>query len=134
MRDAILIFIRCPYYPYPYYTKLLGSDGDVQMDLHDYACISMPRGRAVAPERYRTPHGRATGPCLPHTTALGDPGERTGAEAQLGERGASKGAVPGPRYGRRLLKHGNPNTIQNKLLGLHHSSIAFGRNGPFEHN
>ena len=39
-------------------------------------------------------------------------GERTGPNAKLGERGASKGAIPDPRYGGGSLKHGNPNTIQ----------------------
>ena len=35
-----------------------------------------------------------------HTAPLGGvAGGRTGANAKLGERGASKGAVPGPRYG-----------------------------------
>ena len=60
---------------------LLGSGGDVQMDLPDYALLSMPRGRPGAPERHRTPLIRATASRPRHTAALGDPGERTGAEA-----------------------------------------------------
>ena len=58
------------------------------MGLHDNACLSMPGGRRRAPERNRIPLvGRATAPRPPHTAALSDPGESTGAEAQLGERG-----------------------------------------------
>ena len=34
-----------------------------------------------------------------HAAAQGLIGERTGPNSRLGERGASKGAVPGPRYG-----------------------------------
>ena len=63
------------------------QSGDVQMDLSDYACLGMPRGRPAAPERHRTPLGRATAPRLPHTAALGDPGEKTGGVQELGERG-----------------------------------------------
>ena len=58
------------------------------MDLH-YACLSMPRGRPAAPDRHRTPHGRATAPRPTHTAALVDPGERTGVAPELGERGFS---------------------------------------------
>ena len=58
----------------------------VRMDLHDYACLIMSRGRPGAPERHRNPLGRATVPRPPHTAALRDPGETTGAGAKLGER------------------------------------------------
>ena len=55
--------------------------------------------RNGSPEHHATAHGRATAPRPPHTAAVEVAGERTGANAKLGERGASKGAVPGPRYG-----------------------------------
>ena len=86
--------MTCP--EYPYYIMLRSGD-DVQMDLHDYACLSMPRGRPAAPERHRAARGRASTPLPPYTAALGDPGQRTCPNAKLGKRGASKEAVPGPR-------------------------------------
>ena len=46
-----------------------------------------------------TARGGATVPRPPQTAALGVAGERTGANAELGERGASKGVVPGRQYG-----------------------------------
>ena len=53
-----------------------------------------PRGTG-SPNRHRASRGRATAPRLPHTAALGVTGERMGAAAELGERGASKGALLG---------------------------------------
>ena len=58
--------------------KMLSRSGDVQMDLHDYACLSMPRLRPAARDRHRTPHGRSTSPSRPHTAASVVPGENTG--------------------------------------------------------
>lgn len=63
------------------------QSGDVQMDLSDYACLSMPRGRPAAPEGHRIPLGRATAPRPIHTATLCDPGERTGVAHELDERG-----------------------------------------------
>ena len=51
------------------------------------------------PQRHATARGRATVPRPPHAASLGVAGERTGPNAKLGERGSSKGAVLGPRYG-----------------------------------
>ena len=65
---------------------LLGNS-DALMDFHDYACLSKPRGRPGAPERHRTPHGRATAPRPLHTAAFGGLGERTSVVHELGERG-----------------------------------------------
>ena len=48
-----------------------------------------------SPERHRTPRGRTTAPHLPHTAAQSVIGERTGPNAKLVERGASKGVLPG---------------------------------------
>ena len=62
------------------------------MDLPGYACLSMPRERSAAPERHRIPVRDAIAPRPPDTEALGDLGEKTGPDAKLGERGASKGA------------------------------------------
>ena len=56
------------------------------MDLHDYACPIMPRGRPTAPERQRTPLGRAIAPRPTRTAALGDPGKRTSVAPDIGER------------------------------------------------
>ena len=52
-----------------------------------------------APERRRTALGRATAPRPLHTAALNDLGETMGAETQLDEGAASKGAAPTPRQG-----------------------------------
>ena len=56
------------------------------MDIPDYACLRMPCERSGAPERHRTPLGRATAPRPSHTAALGEPGERTGVAPERGER------------------------------------------------
>ena len=45
-----------------------------------------------SPVRHRTPRGRATALLLRHSATLGS---RRGAAAELGERGASKGALQG---------------------------------------
>ena len=52
-----------------------------------------------SPERHATARGRPIVPRPPPRAAVGVAGDRTGPNAKLGERGASKGAVPGPRYG-----------------------------------
>ena len=50
--------------------------------------------KPAALERHPTARGRATVPRPSHTAALGVPGERTGANAQLGE-GGRRNLVPG---------------------------------------
>ena len=52
-----------------------------------------------SPERHWAPRGRAVAPRPLHTAAQGVIGKRTGPNAKLGEPGASKEAVPEPRYG-----------------------------------
>ena len=51
------------------------------------------------PERHPTSRGRATAPRPPQTAALHLIGKTTGAAVQLGERGASIGALPSSRDG-----------------------------------
>ena len=55
----------------------------------------MPFQHRLTAERHRIPRGRSTVPHPPHTAAQGVIGERKGPNAKLGERGASKGALPG---------------------------------------
>ena len=90
---------------------LLGSD-DVQTDLDGNACfrIFLTTAYCGAPPG---PRGRAIAPCPLHAAARRTFGKRTGPNAELGERGASKRALPrtgllGPRYGGEPQKYGNP--------------------------
>ena len=48
-----------------------------------------------APARMTATRPRATAPLLHHTAALGVPGERRSAAVELGNRGTSKGVLPG---------------------------------------
>ena len=68
-----------------------GDDGDVQMKI----CRLYTPKTDASPERHLTPLGATTVPPLPHTPALGVPGERIAADAQLSERGPWRGALPG---------------------------------------
>ena len=80
------------------------GDDDIQKDLHDYVCCNTWYSLTpAAAERHRPPRGRATASRPAHTAAKVIIGEDLGANAQLGERGAWKGALPGmgllgPRY------------------------------------
>ena len=66
--------------------------------------------------RHRTARGRKTAPRPLHTAAQGLIGEKTGPNAKLSERGASKAAAPDPRYGGGSQNHGNPNTTQQQTV------------------
>ena len=74
--------------------------------------INMPRYNihtqksAASPVRHPTLFGTTTVPRPPHTSALGVPGERTVANAPLGERG-ERGAWRGPLPGIDLSLPGN---------------------------
>ena len=57
--------------------------------------FSVARGAPALPSTTRPPRGRVAAPCPPHTAVLGVPDERTRAVAQLAQRGAWKGALPG---------------------------------------
>ena len=79
----------------------------------------MPRFGTALPSAARQP--AAARPC--HTRLTQQPLESSAKEraptttSVSGERGASKGAIPGPRYGGRSSKHeknGNPNTMQQR--------------------
>ena len=61
----------------------------------DVGARSFADSTLCSPERHRTSRDRKTVPRPPHIAAQGVVGERTGPNAKLGERGASKGALPG---------------------------------------
>ena len=61
---------------------------------------TMPVSVCPAGDRlYRAPpdpdRRRTRTPAAPHASALSDPGDRTGAIAELGERGTGEGGLPG---------------------------------------
>ena len=80
---------------------LHGSGDDVPMTLPHYLAL----GGNVSPERHRPPRSRATAPRPPNTATQGVIGERSGANAELGERGAWKG-TPGDGLDRSPLRQG----------------------------
>ena len=75
----------------------------VALELQNYLGFSI--SSTGSPERYRTPRGRATALCPPHTATLGVFGERWGVAVQLGELGEWK-SVPGDGLDRSPLWRG----------------------------
>ena len=64
-----------------------GGDDVSKWMFEKYFCYNIPKKAAATPERHPTPLGTTIVPRPPHTSALGDPGERTGADDRHGERG-----------------------------------------------
>ena len=70
---------------------------------------SPPRGELLRCARRRRCSACLVVPRPLHTSALGVPGERKGADAEHGERGAGEGAVPGTAINSsRAGKAGDP--------------------------
>ena len=77
------VFVFNPYYQvYMTLTSSSSRSRSSQQFLFEYNVLT-----PAAPERQPTTRGRATVPRRPHTAALGVAGERTSANARLGERG-----------------------------------------------
>ena len=69
--------------------------------------------------RNATTRGTTIAPRPPHTSALGDPAEKTGVDDELGERGGAERRSPGdgllaPRHGGEPQKNGNPSATQDQ--------------------
>lgn len=71
------------------------DDDDGDFDLHDFCCFRCAPRLTGSTAGNPTPIGTAPAPGPPHASAVGDPGEKTGANAELGELGAWESGLPG---------------------------------------
>lgn len=102
------------------------------MTLHDYAGCSMHRSALALAFATPIPRPHTAVPRQPRTAAFGGLGERTGSNAQLGERGAWRGALSGTR-GSLTMKGGVKDENVRKTKSKTSAKwISFGATRPYQ--